>query len=297
MTQVVEASEVGQRQGDLPIFVYGTLQAGGGASTLVKEYVIERRKAKVRGQWMRVSDDLPAVRFHPEGAEIVGEVMWFRENDYVNALEELDRYEDAPTLFERVRVVATVDQQEVEAYAYQWAKSASVVWEYINAVSRKIAIARYHLEELKRIINDKGLVWEHPPIDVQAHFEGILFAAVAAADQLAESINIGLGLGLENATLNQSLENAPKSWKLRSRLFKWHDSPIAKDYRGLRRFAIHHWSRKTTRGPRIEVAKPDGSRYPGPRSLDHYGQKVVEHLAVLEELLPKILKSLEEAAG
>lgn len=143
--------------------------------------------------------------------------------------------------------------------------------DYCFAVRRKIDIAEYHLACL-RIQTSEGQL--EPTIPVQAHFEGILFAFVAATDQMAEAINLGAKLGLENPNLQKALEAMPRS-AIRGRLFTWHDARIAADVRDLRRRAIHHHYEKTPRGPNLQVQVPTRAKsYGGSRDLVLYGNAV-----------------------
>jgi hypothetical protein len=57
--------------------------------------------------------------------------------------------------------------------------------DYCYAARRKIDIAEYHLECLRAQASQGRLELTIP---VQAHLEGILFALVATADQMAEAI-------------------------------------------------------------------------------------------------------------
>lgn len=278
----------------LPFFVYGTLRESERASDLLNQFAKDRRKAIGRGKRMRISTPFPAVRFHPEGPEIRGELVWIENEHFDEVAQSLDSYEGVPEFFERVRVVVLSDQDKIEAYAYQWAQAAPLVREYISAAERKVRIARFHLDQLERLTDAAEVFGQHPSIEIQAHFEGILFAAVAAADQVAEATNIGLGLGLGNTSLVSALGAAPAHLKLRKKLFRWHNKPVAADYRVLRRLAIHHWSHKQPRGPLIEVERPDESRYEGARDLYSYGTAVVEHLAELEDLLLSIEAALTD---
>lgn len=281
----------------LPFFVYGTLRESERASDLLNQFTTNRQKATGRGQKMRIPAPFPAVRFHPEGPEIRGELVWIESEQFDEVAQSLDRYEGVPEFFERVRVVVLSGQDEIEAYAYQWAQAAPLVREYVSAAERKVRIARFHLAELERLTDSGEIYGEHPPIEIQAHFEGILFAAVAAADQIAEAVNLGLDLGLANPNLASSLTAAAGEWRPRKKLIKWHDKPVAADYRELRRFAIHHWSHKQPRGPLIEVERPEKSRYAGARDLYAYGAAVVQHLVELDDLLPSIEETLTHEEG
>jgi hypothetical protein len=155
--------------------------------------------------------------------------------------------------------------------------------DYCKAAQRKIDIAGYHLECLRAQVGE-GRLGQAVPVAVQAHFEGVLFAFVAAADQVAEAINLGMKLGLRrpNSNLKRVLEAMPPS-PIQSRLSGWHDAPIAADVRDLRVRATHHHYAKTPSGPRTLVAQEPTRRKPygGSRELVSYGEAAVTHVGRL----------------
>jgi hypothetical protein len=156
--------------------------------------------------------------------------------------------------------------------------------DYLDAANRKIEMARYHLDALRGELGDPKEN-SQASISVQAYFEGVLYVWVAAADQTAEAINLIYVLGLENPNLQLALEHMPDS-KLRSRMFKWQQAPIAADVRDIRRRATHHHYEKTPEGPRLQVQDPTGAKpYPGSRSLEDYATAAVDHLENLRPFL------------
>jgi hypothetical protein len=86
----------------------------------------------------------------------------------------------------------------VDAYAYHWVKGRVNDWrEYLHAADRKILMAAFHLDAVQETLGDD----DSPstldlPIPIQAHFEGIMYSQIAAADQVAEAVNRGFELGL-----------------------------------------------------------------------------------------------------
>jgi hypothetical protein len=165
--------------------------------------------------------------------------------------------------------------------------------DYCDAALRKIDIAGYHLERLRAQASEGRL---EPTIPVQAHLEGILFAFVAAADQVAEAINLGMKLNRGNPTLQEALEAIPRS-PIRSRLFRWHQAPIAADVRDLRRRAIHHHYAKNPSGPTLVVQEPTGARpYGGSRDLVSYGEAAVTHVRQLREELDGLKDCLSSSS-
>ena len=169
---------------------------------------------------------------------------------------------------------------------------------YQRAAERKVRMAAYHLQMLEsRLAIPAPRLGPDIPIEVQAHFEGILYSFIAASDQLAEAINRRFTLGLENASLGDALAQMPRL-PIRRRLITWFQSPIAADVRDIRRRAAHHHYAKTPLGPKLVVQEPTGARpYGGSRTLDGYGQAAVEHLGRLEELLQKFKETADSRAG
>ena len=278
----------------LPLFVYGTLKRGKEASSLLKDVVERKERAVARGRYLSTGEPLTAVRFSEDGIEIRGELFWLSTEGYARTLEDLDRYEGAPDLFERVQISVRVRKTDpVAAFAYQWARPLSLVGEYLRAVQRKIEVAQYHLSSLETCLSGKSATGSEPSVEAQAHFEGVLFAAVAAEDQLAETINIGLKLELGHPSLQKVLE-AARAWDLAGDLNRWRQERIAADYREVRRLMTHHWSRKTVQGPIIEVQEVARGEYRGDRELSAYARAVVTQLGRLEEILPRVAGSLNE---
>lgn len=160
--------------------------------------------------------------------------------------------------------------------------------DYLEAMTRKLDLAQYHCDRLCEFLP----VDPHPSssVAVQAEFEGVLYAFVAASDQLAEVLNLTNHLGLENPNLQQALERLPIS-PLRKELFAWQQEPIAADVRNIRRRAVHHHYEKYPAGPRFEVQPPTtGKPYGGSRSLDDYAKAATSHLMKLRALTREVEK-------
>lgn len=132
-----------------------------------------------------------------------------------------------------------------------------------------------------------------PIIPVQAHPEGILYAFVATADQMAEAINLGMELHLRTPNLRTVLEKMPQT-SIQRQLVRWHDAAIAADVRDLRVRATHHHYVKIPGGPRLEVQEPARAKpYGASRDLVAYGDAAIAHLRIFRELLD----SLEHLLG
>lgn len=161
--------------------------------------------------------------------------------------------------------------------------------DYCHAARRKIDIAEYHLECLRAQASQGRL---QPTIPVQAHLEGILFAFVAATDQMAEAINLGMELQLKNPNLRTALKKMPPV-PIQGQLTRWHDAAIAADIHDLRVRATHHHYVKMPGGPSLEVQKPARTRpYGGSRTLVAYGDAAIAHLRLLRELLDSLQQRL-----
>lgn len=275
----------------LPLFTYGTLKRGKAGSSLLRNAVERKERAVARGRYLSTGEPVTAVRFGDEGTEIRGELYWLNAETYEKTIEALDRYEGVPHLFERVEIIVKGRTGPVSAFAYQWARPVTLVGEYLRAVERKTMIAHYHLGSLEEILRGASAMGSEPSVEVQAHFEGVLLAAVAAEDQLAEAINLGLDLELGHPSLQKVLE-AASEWEIAADLNRWRERTIAADYREVRRLMTHHWSRKTVKGPIIEVQEVSKGTYRGERELGVYARAVVEHLDHLRDILPRIQMSV-----
>jgi hypothetical protein len=144
---------------------------------------------------------------------------------------------------------------------------------YLDAAHRKVEIAKYHLERLVVLLESRPQPTEnrYPPVDVQAHFEGVLFAIKAEIDQVTEMISKAFGWPYIRA-----LEQASKS--VLPELKPWLDDPLFNELNELRRLAAHHSYVKRPSGPqacwRVEEV---GSSYMGARNLDAYCKAVVQY--------------------
>jgi hypothetical protein len=163
--------------------------------------------------------------------------------------------------------------------------------EYLSAAGRKIRVARYHRDVLETLLGATPYPVS-PPIAIQAHFEGVLYAFVATTDQLAEAIELGLGGGGNRRTLDQVLTRLPRvsPWE---ELRAWSASPIVRDVRGIRKKATHHHYRKTPRGIQLEVEALAASGYEGPRTLREYTSAAVKHLGELQAILEAVEERLD----
>ncbi len=147
------------------------------------------------------------------------------------------------------------------------------VKEYLIAARRKVQIAEYHLGCLRSALAAAAERSDKSSVPVQAHFEGVLYSVIAAADQVKEATKPG-------STFRCNLE-------------EWQQEPIFKDVRAVRRNATHHHYRKTPTGRRLEVQELSNP-YGGSRELDTYSKAAYDHLRRLLPLLGEIESSLPQ---
>jgi hypothetical protein len=145
----------------------------------------------------------------------------------------------------------------------------------ITAARRKLEIATFHLGRLRAELKSPGLGGsELPPIPVQAHFEGVLIALMAAVDQVAEATNFALRLGLRPAGLvaGAATELGNRLPDVRS----WFGQEIYSDLRRIRVRAVHYTYTKSPSLARWRVESAETS-YRGSRELLEYATAGVEH--------------------
>lgn len=211
----------------------------------------------------------------------------------------LDKNEGVPRLFRRVPVrVTTSGGRQIDAHAYEWVTSPE---HHLYAVERKLQIADYHLNQLFRALEN------HDAVAIQSNFEGILYATIAAADQFAEALIVGLGLedgGMQH-NLKTALERLPPEYRrLKTRLSRWHDAAILTDVREVRRRATHHHyakrpGKQVPEVQRVFTISRTGSlrpsRYAGPRDLASYSSACVSHLRKILPLVHEGGEAIEAA--
>ena len=105
---------------ELPLFVYGTLRTGERAAPLLGSDAVRRAPATVRGRLVDTGAPYPGAVFGDGEGIVRGELVWLRPATYAATLARLDAYENAPTLFRRVRIVVEVAGRDVQAFAYEW---------------------------------------------------------------------------------------------------------------------------------------------------------------------------------
>lgn len=161
---------------------------------------------------------------------------------------------------------------------------------YLDAARRKIEIASFHANALDDFLKRGETPNDgRPPIAVQASFEGVVIAVVAAIDQVAQAVNSALGLRLPPADLFQG---ASREIEARVPEFKeWRENPLGIDLRRVRTRMMHYSYRKTAAAPTwdVEVGTVD---FKGLRDLSSYAKAAVTYAGALKALVEKVEKNL-----
>jgi hypothetical protein len=169
------------------------------------------------------------------------------------------------------------------------------VWHhYIEAARRKIAIAAYHADCLKKENTSTASgTPEAPSISVQAHFEGVIVSVEAAVDQVAQAVNEARRLGLKQDKLVDqcfaSLADAIPQIGI------WYKEPLGRDLRRIQARMIHYSYAKTPQGPRW-VVESAGTSFEGSRELVAYANTAVDYFERLKSLLPQVEHWLRSAS-
>jgi hypothetical protein len=160
--------------------------------------------------------------------------------------------------------------------------------DYLEAAQRKAQIATYHLSRLEELLDPT-----HPPpqlsIPMQAHFEGVVVAAMAAVDQVAQAAKSGLKfkLGKGEDLVNKAFETLSSSLP---QIRDWFGDPIGRDLRSIRTKMVHYAYSKTANSPWLqwEVQRAATQQYQGPRELTAYARAAVSYIDRLTSFLPAI---------
>lgn len=138
--------------------------------------------------------------------------------------------------------------------------------EYGVAMGRKLAMAEYHLGELRKVptkADERGL----PPIPLQAHFEAAGRAIASMPDQLATGIVVELRpampcLPKPTAAYLDKLLNALPDCELRGVLDALVSDPRYRDLRAWRNRATHRFDEKAAKNGVWLVELPDDNTMP-----------------------------------
>lgn len=164
-------------------------------------------------------------------------------------------------------------------------------WEaYLDAARRKIQIASYHAHVLEEQLAQNDFPLDgRPPISVQASFEGVVFAVIAAIDQVAQAVNSALKLGLSSGEL---FEGVTKEIEVRVPEFRsWRNDPMGLDLRRLRTRMAHYSYQKRSAKLIWEVESANEA-FVGSRELASYAKAAVAYAHTLESFLDSLTRGL-----
>lgn len=167
--------------------------------------------------------------------------------------------------------------------------------EYIDAAHRKINIAKFHCEQLNIALQQENRLDERPSIPIQAYFEGVVVAMVAAIDQVAQAANSALQLHLLPGNLFNGAASEIERYVPEFKT--WREQPIGRDLRRLRTRIVHYSYDKSSNGRLSWLVETTSSNYTGTRDLSGYAMAVVAYAHELDDLAQKIEHSLSIRCG
>ena len=168
--------------------------------------------------------------------------------------------------------------------------SSSSWQEYIEAAHRKLEIAAYHADRLREVVGDHtASSGSAPAIAVQAHFEGVVVAVMAAVDQVAQAVNSAWQLHLNSSNLVEKAfttlaERLPE-------IGDWFREQIGLDLRRLRVRMVHYAYTKTPQESHW-IVESAGTGFSGSRALVAYATSAIEYGERLRSLLLRIEQEL-----
>jgi hypothetical protein len=160
--------------------------------------------------------------------------------------------------------------------------------QHLEATQRKAQIATYHLSRFEELLDPTP-----PPqqlsIPMQAHFEGVVVATMAAVDQVVQAAKsvLKFKLGKNDDLVNKAFETLSSSLP---QIGDWFGDPIGRDLRSIRTKMVHYAYRKTTNSPRLqwEVQRAATQQQEGSRELTAYARAAVSYIDRLTSFLPAI---------
>jgi hypothetical protein len=154
-----------------------------------------------------------------------------------------------------------------------------VNWQqYLGAARRRMAIARFHLGGLQKLLHQSGEVRsDAPPIPVQAYFDGVVTSVSTAIELVTQAIHTLPPVARPQGTLES----------LSKDVADWYREPFREDLRRMRNRITHFSYVKAPEGLNWTV-QPVGSTWHGSRELLSYARCAVEYGERLERLLPQI---------
>jgi hypothetical protein len=159
--------------------------------------------------------------------------------------------------------------------------------DYIDAAYRKIAIAKFHCEQLNITLQQEGKTRNKlPSIPIQAFFEGVVVATIAAIDQVAQAANSVFQLHL---TAKNLFDGASSEIEKYVPEFKdWRENPIGRDLRRLRTRIVHYSYVKASNRELFWHVEAADNNYIGTRDLSGYAKAVVAYADELGSLAEKL---------
>lgn len=120
----------------LPVFVYGNERPGAIAHSLIREFIAEGgiRPATLQGCRMYNFRDFPGIiESTPDVPPVVGELLIFKPENYLEAVKRIDRYEGGGFAFYRVdRLYADIWPKEDNGLLWQDRRKNSIrAWVYL----------------------------------------------------------------------------------------------------------------------------------------------------------------------
>ena len=115
------------RNRELPLFIYGTLRKGESAENEIAADVLRRAPARARARLLEINAPYPAAVFGDDEGLLPGEIVWFKPEKFVEAIDRVDVYENAPFLFRRILVTVETEGQQVEAWAYTYTHASHTI--------------------------------------------------------------------------------------------------------------------------------------------------------------------------
>ena len=164
---------------------------------------------------------------------------------------------------------------------------------YLDAARRKAAISAYFSDRLAKANREVEQPGTPPPTPIQAYFEGVVIASMAAVDQVAQGINEKLVLRLDTDKLVNGA--FAKAGEALPEVERWFNDPIGRDLRKIRTRIVHYsYSKSIDTGCRWLVEGADTS-YKGSRELVDYAKAAADYVAHLSNLTLAIENWLSDA--
>jgi hypothetical protein len=170
-----------------------------------------------------------------------------------------------------------------------------VVVSYLDAALNKIEVASYCQKRLAERL-ESG---EAQRVEVQTYFEGLLYAGVAATDQLAEAGNRAFALRLSKPNL-RAFVHALRQTRLSQPLTEfardledWRENDTVREAGTVRRRATHHYYAKSVHDDTWFCEASDGI---GVEETGSVGLLANAYLGQLDDLL-KLIWRFAEAIG